>query len=410
LILLVVLSLSAAGFSSQETNAAAEQTSGHSPVSTTKSAERFNVPQDLKETAESTVSETIAVGDLVKVDFTMKMAGGEVIYTTRKALADDPAAIKAQWFQAPKAYGPEQVLAGKDSGRRELSESLIGMKAGGKKSIMLPPEKGFGPHDPRKVGQYSRTRTIPRLVRVKAADYVAKFGAFPVKSQLVNHVPYFKSKIKEVADTYVVLEALVSDEERIEADYGVTTLRLRSDKVILSLDPKIGAPFEFKGRKGVISKKDDKSFSVDFNHPAAGKQIELSFHVLSVEKADQFKIESLDWIEDHDEGYAAAAQQGKPMVMVLYADWCSWCEKFLGQTVKDPRVQKLWDRFVWTKVNSDQKKEYKEKYGQDGFPMIIMTNAQGEVVNSVNGYRDARGFIPELEKALGLENKPDSSG
>lgn len=385
----------------------ATQTAGTAalPESSTPPVAETSQPAD-----KGAVTEAIKAGDLVTVDFTMTLESGEVFYTTRKALADDPKVVKTDWFRAPDTYGPEQVLAGNDNGRQELAVHLVGMAVGGQKRVTLPQEKGFGAQDAQKVLQFERVRTIPRKAYVKAANYVKKFGRFPVKGQKVRDVPYFQSLIKEVTDKYVLLEALAEDGQQYEADYGVTTIQTTPEKVVLSLDPRIGAPFVMKKSKGVIVEKDEKSFFVDFNHPAAGQPIVLDFQVLSVEKVNDFMGATLNWIEDHDKGYAAAAEQDKPMVMVLYADWCSWCKKLMGTTVKDPRIQKMWDSFVWAKVNSDKEKAYKAQYRQDGFPMIILTNPKGDVVNSLNGYRDARTLMQELEKILSLAEKKNGQG
>jgi FKBP-type peptidyl-prolyl cis-trans isomerase 2 len=357
------------------------------------------------ETQTADNKDIVESGDLVTAHYTMKMEGGLVFYTTDEKLSKDHATLKTGWFKAPAAYGPEDILAGNDKTRQELAQGVIGMAVGSRKSITLPPEKGFGPHDAKMVVQFPRIKTIPKLAQVQPADYMAKFGIFPVRGEEVNHVPYFKSKIQRVEKHYVVLEAMAEDGQRFESIYGTTIITLDKDNVLLDLEPLIGAPFELKGRKGVIAKKDDTTFSVDFNHPAAGKPIVLDIDVVSVTKAEQFQANHLVWIEDHDQGYKTAVKQDKPMVLVLYADWCSWCEKLLTQTVNDPRVQKHWDEFVWVKVNSDKQKEYKEYYEQDGFPMIVMTNSKGELVNKVNGFRDPRGFLQELQKCQDAEKK-----
>ena len=88
------------------------------------------------------------------------------------------------------------------------------------------------------------------------------------------------------------------------------------------------------------------------------------------------------------------------MVLVLYAGWCSWHRKLIDETTQDPRVQKLWDRFVWVKINSDDKTEDKEFYNQKGFPLILMLGADGEILNRIDGYRHPQAFLRELQICL----------
>ena len=393
---MIVIGTLLAGCSAHTALKAEQQTIGQAPAQIAESASvdpGQNVKPDINETS-------IDTGDLVTVHYTLKLENGEMIFTTDESIAGDGTTPKAEWFQAPASYGPEEVLAGNDNTRHELAENLVGMSDGEEKQVILPPEKGFGPHDSKQVASYSRIKKIPKLARVRAADYVSRFGAFPAVDQEVNFVPYFKSRVVTVDPNSVVMEALAEDGQRIEESFGVTTIRLDGKTVLIDLDPRVGAPFNLKGKWGVISEKDEQSFSVDFNHPAAGQSITMDIKVVAVTKAVEFESDQMVWIEDHDAGFAAAAEAHKPMVMVLYADWCGWCKKLLTQTVTDPRVHDLWDDFVWVKVNSDKQKEYKLLYEQDGFPMVVMTNEKGDVINTVNGFRDARAFRQELEKCL----------
>lgn len=358
-----------------------------------------------EKTVQNTIGDLIVAGDLVTVNYTLRLEDGSMIFTTDSSVANDVTEPKAEWFQAPENYGPEEILAGNDNKRHELALNLVGMTDHEEKQVILPPEKGFGAHDPKKVATYGRIKKIPKLAQVKADVYVSRFGKFPTVGQEVNFVPYFKSRIVQVGADSVTLEALAEDGKRIEEKYGVTTIRNDGETVVMDLDPAIGAPFNLKGQWGLISSKDEKSFSVDFNHPAAGQSITMDIKVVSVRKASAFDADQLGWIEDHDEGYAAAAEAHKPMVMVLYADWCGFCKKLFNQTIPDPRVHDLWDDFVWVKVNSDKNKEYKMLYEQSGFPLVVMTNDKGEVISKINGFKDARDFRLELEKCLEAEKQ-----
>ncbi len=345
--------------------------------------------------------EPAVAGDLVTVHYTMKLENGDVFYTTDRKIAEDKRINKADWFRAPAKFGPEEIKAGDEPTRRELALEVVGMAPGGKKSVTMPPEKGFGEPDPKKMVQLERGVVIPRYAGVTAADYMARMKTLPVKDTLINWTPYFKSKIVNVTEKHVEMAALVEGPSTHPAPYGTTTVTLEGDEVHISLEPAIGAPFEVNGQKGRITASDDKTFTVDLNHPAAGQPIILDIAVLGITKVSVDKAEfQPHWILDHDKGYASAAAEHKPMVMVLYADWCGWCKKLINTTIPDPRVQKYWDTFVWTKVNSDKLAEYKERYQQKGFPLVIMTNAEGKVVNRIDGFRDPLGLIQELEKVL----------
>jgi len=60
---------------------------------------------------------------------------------------------------------------------------------------------------------------------------------------------------------------------------------------------------------------------------------------------------SPSWIYDMGEGLRLARQQGKPVMVDFYADWCLPCKKMDATVFKDPAVLKELERFVAIKVD-----------------------------------------------------------
>ena len=60
----------------------------------------------------------------------------------------------------------------------------------------------------------------------------------------------------------------------------------------------------------------------------------------------------------------------------------------------------LKDRFVWVRINSDKELKYKQQYGQEGFPMMVLLSADGTVLKKIDGYRDARALREEIKAVL----------
>jgi FKBP-type peptidyl-prolyl cis-trans isomerase 2 len=362
--------------------------------------------------APAVEKDVIAAGDLVGVDYKLRLEeGGPLIFSTRRDIAEDPDLDKVDWFMKTDQYGPEWVVAGDDSSLPELSKGVVGLKPGSQTTIILPPEKGFGRSDPKKIMKFPLVKVIPRKSFITPKDYVARFGTFPVAGQQVRNTPYFESDILEVSENYVTLQCLVKEgRTEKENSFGLTVIDVDEKNVTITLVPTIGAQFEMAGNKGRIVDADKTDVSVDFNHPAAGRPLAMEMTVVSVEKASRFAGRHLTWIEDHDDGFALAAEEKKPMVMVLYAGWCGWSEKMLNDTIGDPRIQKMWDQFIWVKVDSDEHQEYKARYEQSGFPMTVLTNASGGVLKKLDGFRDARSFRRELDGILKqTERDPSAS-
>lgn len=347
------------------------------------------------------VVQGIEAGDLVFIDYAMKIADTkELVFTTSKETAESKNQLKASWYHQPEDFDPEQIIAGDGTSLVVIARSIIGMQPGEHKTLTMPAEKSFGNVDPEKIVKMPTVKTVPREARVAPREYVAKFNSFPVKGKRVAWAPYFLSEITEVNEDYVVLKAMLKKGKTVEQAFGKTRIERKKNEILLTLEPRIGAPFFLNNRSGRIIDSSEKEFTVDFNHPGAGKEILLDIDIVSVEKAVTFKGNTLTWIEDHDAGYETAKKEKKPMVLVLYADWCGYSKKMLENTLIDPRVLKFRDHFVWTKVDSDKDQSVKELYGQEGFPMIVITDSEGNIEKKIDGYKDADAFRKELKAMM----------
>ncbi|MFA6257204.1 MAG: FKBP-type peptidyl-prolyl cis-trans isomerase [Candidatus Paceibacterota bacterium] len=79
------------------------------------------------------MSETAKVGDLVSVNYTGKLVDGTVFDSNV-----DPKFRHVKAFVFPLGAG--KVIPG-------WEEGIVGMKVGEKKTLVIPPEKAYGPND-----------------------------------------------------------------------------------------------------------------------------------------------------------------------------------------------------------------------------------------------------------------------
>jgi thiol-disulfide isomerase/thioredoxin len=231
------------------------------------------------------------------------------------------------------------------------------------------------------------------------ATYARLVGKTPYVGAIVDLNPYFKSEVKAVTAEVVVVVALAENGSHTD-ELGTVDIRVGDTEVTMVANPKPGAVFAMENLQGKVTAVDDKSFTVDFNHPLAGKAYTLEFEVVSLVKRSALAGLTIAWIEDHDKGMAQAAKTGKPVVMVLWADWCQYCEKLLNDVMPDPRIGELKDRFVWVKINSDKEKQVKALYDQRGFPLTLVLTAKGEVLHSIDGLTDAKSLRRQLTGVL----------
>jgi thioredoxin-related protein len=236
-------------------------------------------------------------------------------------------------------------------------------------------------------------------------EFVRTFNTSPSLDTSVPLNPYFDAVVIGITpDSDVLLEAVIEDGKQLEDSLGTTEISVDGDKVIASLQPKIGSPFELKtetvGLNGRIIRADKDTFTVDFNHPLAGKKIILDLEVVSLTKASQLKKIDIPWLDDHDKGLDLAMEEKKPAVLLLYAEWCGWSKRIMHETFQHPFIKVLKDEFIWLRINSDKERMFYDIYEQKSYPMIVFLDSHSQVINKINGFIDARSLRKELNHCL----------
>jgi FKBP-type peptidyl-prolyl cis-trans isomerase 2 len=379
---------------------ASKAASGDSPESVEKKLlEDSTAWMKAQSAAAAGTGEAIRSGDLVTTHYTVTLEDGSLVATTLEKTAMDPAVKKVTWYREQTVFGPIELVAGKQEVMPGLGEALVGMKAGDKKNITLSADKAIGMPDPQKMQQLPCSQTFPVTIRMPADEYVKRFSAFPTLDKEVELLPYFKSRVTEVTERDVALEFLVADGASFKDSFGTVNVAVTGDRITTTLKPLLGAPFQLKDATGIITATDGTTFTVDLNNPLAGKTIVLDLEAVSVTPAAT-QSGAVEWIDDYDAGLARAKEEGKPVFLILHADWCGWCKKTFSETIPDPRITALKDRFIWVRVNSDKEQKYKKQFGQEGFPMMVLLNHEGSVLKKIEGYRDARALSEEIRAVL----------
>ncbi len=334
----------------------------------------------------------VQTGDLVSVRYRSALEDGTLISGTGPLAVEGSAGLSLQ-----------TLVAGSRTQPPGLGSAVLGVSRDGKKTVTLAPEKAFGLHKDEAAQTFPTVRTMPLRLEINAPAYLKKFKVLPQKGDRVRLNPYFESEVMEVTGEKILILNLARHGFSEQAPFGKTTLTVEGDVITMRLVPEIGASFPVEDREGRIISADGAGFVVDFNHPFAGKALQYDLEILSLTKASAFKNLEIPWIDDHDKGLETARLQEKPAVLILYADWCQWCEKLFSQTFKDPRIKLLKDRLVFVKANSDLDPGLKSFYRQEGFPMMVFMDAKGNIIKKMEGFKDADGFLSELKQVTDLE-------
>lgn len=103
---------------------------------------------------------------------------------------------------------------------------------------------------------------------------------------------------------------------------------------------------------------------------------------------------------DYDEGLAAAKQENKPAILIIYEDWCPACRKY-ENIFYDPEIVKHSAAFVMIKVNRTEHPEISRQYDVDGqyIPRTFALSPHGNILSNLYQNRKYRYY-------LGTEKQP----
>ncbi|MCQ1534847.1 peptidylprolyl isomerase [Methanosarcina sp. KYL-1] len=101
----------------------------------------------------------IQKGDFIKLNYTGKFVDGKVFDTT-----DEELAKKEEIFSPRGLYGGDVIIVGAGHTIDGLDEDLEGKEAGYTGNVEIPPEKAFGPSNPKLIETVSVTKFEDRKV------------------------------------------------------------------------------------------------------------------------------------------------------------------------------------------------------------------------------------------------------
>ena len=111
-------------------------------------------------------------------------------------------------------------------------------------------------------------------------------------------------------------------------------------------------------------------------------------------------------LADFKEKLAEANQQGKTVMLDLYADWCVACKEFEKYTFPTAPVVDALSEAVWMQLdltdNTPSNFEFQEEFGIVGLPTIMFFNRQGIEIKRarVTGFMKADAFAAHARNTL----------
>lgn len=89
---------------------------------------------------------------------------------------------------------------------------------------------------------------------------------------------------------------------------------------------------------------------------------------------------------------------GKNIVIIFNAEWCEWCKKMERETFSDPEVKKALKDYLILRLDYDNNKIMRKKYGLNGVPCTIFINSNLQEIDRIIGYLPPEKFLKEIKR------------
>lgn len=107
------------------------------------------------------------------------------------------------------------------------------------------------------------------------------------------------------------------------------------------------------------------------------------------------------WSSTLQEGFARARREGKPVLAYFGTDWSLDCQAYTKSLFPDRSFIEAAEPFVLVRIDVDRDEKLADSYGVKGIPDIVFFDAEGGVLDRVEGYQGTdlfKRFSPVLAK------------
>lgn len=113
--------------------------------------------------------------------------------------------------------------------------------------------------------------------------------------------------------------------------------------------------------------------------------------------ADKAHAAPIVWHKDIRTALRASAEQHKPLMVMVGANWCGYCHKMLQQTFPDPALALRVNRqFVPVLLDADKQAEIVQKLRVDAMPTVLVISPERKIVGRIAGFQSAAQLAARL--------------
>src|SRR5262245_7631823 len=110
----------------------------------------------------------------------------------------------------------------------------------------------------------------------------------------------------------------------------------------------------------------------------------------------------VQWRSNYNEARKEAQEKNRPLLLDFGRENCIWCQKLDSTTFRDPAVVSLMnERFIPLKVSAETNAQLVEALNIQSFPTLVLAGPDGKILETIEGFKEAKVFEDHLQKALG---------
>ncbi|MFV0442481.1 MAG: thioredoxin family protein [Planctomycetaceae bacterium] len=107
------------------------------------------------------------------------------------------------------------------------------------------------------------------------------------------------------------------------------------------------------------------------------------------------------WQKDLKTAHKVAQSEGKPILLVFGADWCTYCHKLEKNVLDQPATAAYINaNFVAVHLDADHDKRVTEILEVESLPCTVVLSPNADLLGRFEGYAEATKYTANLEKSV----------
>lgn len=108
---------------------------------------------------------------------------------------------------------------------------------------------------------------------------------------------------------------------------------------------------------------------------------------------------SIDWQPTVDDGWIAATEQQRPLLLFVTKPRCSYCDKLKAETLSDARVVDRIDaNYVAVHVASKDAPKLVQHFQIKAYPTTLVVSPDAQLLTSIRGFLGPEEFLRRLDQ------------